>query len=167
MWRSVKKRRLAKAGFSCENLQRFDELVQRSLALCFGGLDQQNSVNNQREIHRHRMISLVDQRLGEVECGNARFLQKAVVEQHLVHAGTRKRKAEITLEANAQVIGVEHRVLGYLPQSVSPMTHHISERAHEHAHLPVKSFQSANRLLRLAFLMLNKPGSVGAVCQPR
>src|SRR6516162_121610 len=101
------------------------------------------------------MISLVDQRFGEVERGDAGFLQKAVVEQHFVHARTRKRKAEIALESNPQVIGIEHRVLGYLPQSVSPVTHHIGECADEHAYLPVESFQSTDRLLCLALLMLD------------
>ena len=155
-WCCMKTREITRAGFSGEGLQHFGELVERSLALGFGGLDQQCPVYNQREVHRHRMISLVDHRLGEVERRDAGFLQEVVVEQHFVHAGTWKRKAQIALEPNAQVIGVEYRILGHLPQSVGPVTHHIGERAHEHAHLPVESFQSADRLLRLTVLVLEQ-----------
>ena len=61
-----------------------------SSSACFdsvsGRLDQHRAVDDQREIHRHRVIALVDQRLGDVERGDAGVLQEAVVEQRFVHA---------------------------------------------------------------------------------
>src|SRR5215472_524558 len=124
-------------------------------------------MNDQREINRHRMIPFVDQRLGEVERGDAGVLQKAVVEQYLVHAETWKRRTEIALEPNAQIISIEHRILGHLPKSVCSVAHHIRKRTHEHAHLTVKSLQSANRLLSFALLVLDQLEPVGAVHEPR
>ncbi len=59
----------------------------------FRRLDQHRAMHDQREIDRHRVIALVDHRLGEVERGDAGVLQQAVVEQRLVHAGPDRRTA--------------------------------------------------------------------------
>src|SRR5713101_2853491 len=71
-------RLLAALGGHGEIAQGGDEQVERGLALGFGRLDQHGAVHNQREIHRHRMIALVDHRLGEVERGDAAALEPAV-----------------------------------------------------------------------------------------
>jgi len=56
------------------------------------------------------VITLVDQRLCEIERRHPGVLQKAVVEQHLVHARAGEGEAQIVGEPGAQVIGVEHRL---------------------------------------------------------
>ena len=79
-----------------------DELVERGLAFGLGRLDQHRPMDDQRKVHRHRMIAFVDQRLGEVERGDPGILQKTVVEQHLMHAQARKGKAELAFEAGTR-----------------------------------------------------------------
>ena len=64
-----------------------DEAVDAFLGLRFRRLDQHRPVHDQREVHGHRVIALVDHRLGEVERGDAGALKEAVVEQRLMHAG--------------------------------------------------------------------------------
>ena len=43
-----------------------DEQIERGFRFRFGGLDQHGAVRHEGEIHRHRMIALVDHRLGEI-----------------------------------------------------------------------------------------------------
>ena len=99
--------------------QRGDELVERGLALRLGRLDQHRAVHHQREIHRHRVIALVDHRLGEIERGDAGAFEPVIVEQHLVHAGPVAERRDIrSLEPGADVVGVEHGILARLPHAV-------------------------------------------------
>ena len=113
------------------------------------------------------MKSLVDQRLGEIERGDAGILEEAVVEQHLVHAGAGKGLAERSGEPHPQVVGVEHGILGDLPQAIRAMAHHVAERADEHAHLAMKAFQPPNRLRRRPYRMLDQFEALVAVHEPR
>src|SRR5690606_461825 len=89
--RLTEESRIARLGPGNERTHHLDELVEALLALGFRRLDQHGAVDDQREIHGHRVEALVDQRLGEVERGDPRALQELVVEQDLVHARTRKR----------------------------------------------------------------------------
>ena len=67
--------------------------------------------------------------------------------------GGRRRAALIrSREAGADVVGVEHRVLGGLPHAVGAVREHVGERAHEHAHLAVEGGDAAERLRRVAGL---------------
>ena len=58
---------VARLGPLRDRAQRADELVERRLALGLGRLDQHRAVDDEREIHRHRVEALVDQPLGDVE----------------------------------------------------------------------------------------------------
>ena len=60
---------------------------REALRFRLGRLDQHRAVDDQREIHGHRVVALVDHRLGEIERGDAGAFEEMVVEQHLVHAG--------------------------------------------------------------------------------
>src|SRR3954453_928457 len=80
-----------------ERLDRGYELIERRLAFAFRRLDEHRPLPDQREIHRHRVISLVDQRLCKIERRDARIFQKTVVEQYLMHAAAGEREAEIVL----------------------------------------------------------------------
>ena len=53
-------------------------------------------------------------------------------------------------------LGIEHSIIGHLSQPVRAMAHHISQRAHEHAHLPVKSDHAPERHVLCLGAMLNK-----------
>ncbi len=75
--------------------QREDELVEAGLAFALGRLDEHRAVDDERKVHRHRVEALVDQRLGEVERGDA--LGEAFVrKQGFVHArpGRTERRVE-------------------------------------------------------------------------
>jgi hypothetical protein len=56
---------VARLGALGDRAQRGDELVERRLGFGLGRLDQHRAVDDQREIHGHRVEALVDQRLGE------------------------------------------------------------------------------------------------------
>lgn len=120
--------------------QRGDELVEHRLALRLGRLDQHRAVHDEREVHRHRVIALVDQRLGDVDRGDPGTIEEMIVEQRLVHAraGVAERRRHHVVEAAQHVVGVQHRVLGDLPEAVGAVAHDVAERAHEHAHLAVE-----------------------------
>src|SRR3546814_15288070 len=64
---------------------------------------------------------------------------------HAVAGGTEGRVEHI-VEAAQQIIGVAHRILGYLLQPVGAVAEHISERAGEHAHLTVESGHASEGL---------------------
>ena len=131
--------RIARLGPLGDRAQRHDELVERRFALALGRLDQHRAVDDEREVHRHRVEALVDQRLGEIERGDA--LGEAFVrEQRLVHArtGGAERRVEHVLEAAQHVVGVEHRIARDLPQAVGAVAEDIGQRAGEHAHLAVE-----------------------------
>src|SRR5271166_708252 len=61
--------------------QRHDEQVEARLRFGFRRLDQHRPVHDEREIDGHRVIALVDHRLGEIERRQPGVLQPAVVEQ--------------------------------------------------------------------------------------
>src|SRR3546814_9411194 len=58
---------IARLGARGDAAQRADELIERRLRFGLGRLDQHRAVDDEREIHRHRMIALVYQRLGRSE----------------------------------------------------------------------------------------------------
>ena len=107
-------------------------------------------MDDQREIHGHRVIALVDHRLGEVEGGDARVLEEAVIEQHLVHAGAlAEGQAHQVLQANADIVRVQHRIFGRQTQPVRAVAQHVGQRPDEHAHLAVEGRHAAKRLLAI------------------
>src|SRR5262245_5863580 len=97
-----------------ERLDRGYELVERRLAFAFGWLDEHRAVHDQREVHRHRMIPLVDQRLGKIERRDPRIFQKTVVEQYFMHAEAGEREAEVVLQPSTHIIGVQYRIFRHL-----------------------------------------------------
>ena len=103
-----------------------DELVEAGLGFGLGRLDQHRAVHHQREIHGHRVEALVDQRLGEIDRGEA-LGETLVAEHRLVHArpALRERRVEHVLEAAQDVVGVEHRVLGDLAQAIGAVAEDV------------------------------------------
>ena len=93
------------------------------------------------------MEALVDQALGEIERGEAAG-EALVAEQGLVHArpARAERRVEHVLEAAQDVIGVEHRIPGDLPQAVGAVAEDVGQRAGEHAHLAVEGGHPAEAL---------------------
>src|SRR3546814_4821891 len=76
---------IARLGARGDAAQRADELIERRLRFGLGRLDQHRAVDDEREIHRHRMIALVYQRLGDVERGEP-FGETIIREQRLVRS---------------------------------------------------------------------------------
>jgi hypothetical protein len=110
----VKTRDIARPRGIGQRGYRCGESIESGFALGFGRLDQQRAVHDERKVHRHWMVPLVDQRLGEIEGGDAGVFQETVLEQDLVHARAGKGQAQIVFQQDAQVVGVEHCVLGDL-----------------------------------------------------
>ena len=77
-----------------------DNPFEAGLGFGFGRLDQHRAVDDQREIHGHRVEALVDQRLGEIDGAQA-SREAFVREDRLVHARARarERRVEHVLEA--------------------------------------------------------------------
>ena len=63
-----------------------------------------------------------------------------------MHGLVAERLAHEIAQAGADVVGVEHGILGRLPHAVGAVAQHVGERAHEHAHLAVEGGQAAERL---------------------
>ncbi|MNQ64151.1 hypothetical protein D3C85_785620 [compost metagenome] len=145
-----------------------DEAIQLGLGLGLGRLDQHGPVDDQGEVHGHRVEALVDHRLGEVERGDVRALQPFVVEQGLVHARTLgEGGAHQVRQAGLDVVGVQDGVLGHLTQTVRAVAHHVGQGAHIHAHLPLEGAQTPEGLSRLVFLTLDQLVAVARVHDPR
>ena len=89
------------------------------------------------------MITFVDHRLGEIERGDTRTIQETVVEQRLVHAGARKRRAHHILERSKNVVGRKNGIFRRLADAIRTMAQHIGERPHKHAHLTVEGAHAA------------------------
>src|SRR5581483_9030277 len=122
-----------------EIAKRGHEQVERGLRFGLGRLDQERTVDDQREIHGHRVEALVDHRLGEVERGDAGAFQEAVVEKRLVHAWpVAEGLTHQVGEPGPDVVGVEDGILRGLPHAVGAVRQHVAHRADEHAHLPVE-----------------------------
>ena len=64
-----------------------DKLIEALLRFRLGWLHKHRARDDEREVDRHRVKALVDQRLREVERRDVRALQEAVVEERFVHAG--------------------------------------------------------------------------------
>jgi hypothetical protein len=107
--------------------QRVAEAVEFGFGLRLGRLDQHRTVDDEREVHRHRVIALVDEALGDVDRLDARVLQERVREQRFVHAVAVERRRHQRLQACLDVVGVQHGVFGDLFQAVSAVAEDVGE----------------------------------------
>ena len=141
-----------------------DEFIQAFPGFRFRRLDQHGAMDNQGEIHGHRMIPLVDHRLGEIEGGYPRILQEAIVEQGFMHAGPLESRRHHIRKPGLDVIGREHGIGRRLRQAIGTMAVHIGQRPDIHAHLAVEGGQPAETGARRRFrqfeaaLGLDHPG---------
>ena len=103
-------------------------------------------MDDEREVHRHRMEALVDQPLGDVDRREA-VGEPVIREQGLVHARPRipERRLECLVEAAQDVVGVEHGILRHLPQPIGAVAENVGQRAREHAHLAMERDHPAER----------------------
>src|SRR5215472_4470375 len=61
-------------------------------------------------------------------------------------------------QSRSDIVRVEDGVLRGLTDAVGTVAHHVSQRPHEHAHLPVESRKPAEGLCRAGrFCMLDEP----------
>src|SRR5690606_17549800 len=99
-----------------EKVEGADELVKTLLRFGFRRLDGQCTMYDQREVHGHGMVALVDHGLREVERRDVGVLEPRIVEEHLVHTRaiavrTAERLAHEVLETGAHVVRCQHGVL--------------------------------------------------------
>src|SRR5437867_12158796 len=89
-----------------------DELVERFAGLRFRRLDHDGAADDQREIDRGRVETVVEKPFGEVERLDSERLERRVREDALVETWTMIGELEHTREAFADVVGIEDRHLG-------------------------------------------------------
>ncbi len=111
---------------------------------------------NQREVHGHRVVALIDQCLGDIQRLDP-VRGERIREQRLVHAIALERRRHHMLQLGRDVVCVQHGVLGNLFQAVRAMAEDIGQRPHEHAHLAMEGHHAAKALARIAVHVLNQP----------
>ena len=104
-------------------------------------------MHHQGEIHGHRVIALVNHRFGKIQRIEAGIFQETIVEQSLMHTwrcrAIIKRRGHHIAQAGQNIIGVQHRIFRHLAQTIGAMAHHVRQRAHIHAHLPMEGDHAA------------------------
>ncbi len=131
---------------------RLREGVERLLRLGLGGLHHQRLVDEQREVDGGRVEAEVEQPLGEVERLDLQGALHRPARQHeLVHAqlavghGQLLGDAELA-QPREQVVGVQHRRLGRIAQTVGAERADVGVGAHEAAVVAVEAAQAPDRL---------------------
>ena len=128
-------------------LHRRDEGVERRLALGLGRLDHQRLRHDQRKIVGRRMKAVVEQPLADVERAHAGAVDRAAADE-FVHVDAVERHREGVAQLDAQIIGVEHRVLGICAQAGGAVLPDVGVGAHEHAEIAEERRHPADRLRR-------------------
>ena len=77
---------IARFGARRQRSHHTDILIQCRLAFGLGRLHQECAVDDEGEIHGHRVEAFINHGLGEIEGGDIAAIEKAVVKQRLVHA---------------------------------------------------------------------------------
>ena len=94
-------------GFLRNLVHHVDERVDSLLALVLGRLYHETLVEEQREINRRSMVSVVEQALGNVHCCHACALVCESVEDHFVLAKTLDGQEVIALQAFLDIVRIE------------------------------------------------------------
>src|SRR5436190_10497076 len=127
-----------------------DEAVQRLLGLRLGRLDHQRLVHNEREVHRGRVIALVNQALGDVQRLDARLVLDVLAGQHhLVHTHAVVGQPVRVFELCAYVVSVDDSVLAHVTQAAQPQVPYVGIRPHVHTEVAPEVLYPANRALGL------------------
>src|SRR5712672_857483 len=121
--------------------------IDKKIALFFGfrlrRLDHQRPRNNQRKCRGIRMEPVVDQSLGDVHGADAILFLVCVAEDHFVHGGQGIREIVNAFQMLADVVGVEHRILGGLPDA-GTIRQNVSEGAHQHSEISGERFYATD-----------------------
>ena len=131
--RRINRRRLEalSPAFARAAIERSAMMNWSRLALRFGlgRLDQHRAMDDQREVHGHRVEALVDQRLGDVDVLSPPPKPRSEKIASCMHGPlVAERRVENVLERAQDVIGVEHRILGDLAKAVGAVAQHVGER---------------------------------------
>ena len=111
-------------------------------------------MHHKREIHGHRVITLVDHGFSKIERGDACVLEPLIIKQRFVHAGlVAKRQRQHIGKAGLDVIGVQNSIFRRLTDAIGPVGQHVGQRPHEHAHLALERRHAAERFQALASLL--------------
>ena len=94
------------------------------------------------------MEAIVDQPFGDVAGLDTLLRLPAIAEDHLVQRGRAVGQLVHILKVLADVVSVQHRVFGGLPQAVRAIGHDVSQGADEHAEVAVEHAHPADGLGR-------------------
>ena len=102
-------------------------------------------MHDEREVHCGRMHAIVDERLGDIQRGDAGLLlELAQIENEFMHADAVKRRAERARHAAHEIVRVQNGILCRLGnalaaerEQICQRTHHDEEVARKGAHLDV------------------------------
>ena len=150
---------------------RLGEGVERLARLGLGRLDHQRLLDEQREVHRRRVIAEVEQPLGEVERldlelalhrRRRRARTRACRARRRPAAGTRRRRLP---QPREQVVGVQHGGLGGVAQAVGAERADVGVGAYEAAVVALEAAQAADRARAAVVVEVERRRS--AVSRPR
>src|SRR5438445_6563094 len=92
------------------------------------------------------MEAIVDQALGDVAGLYAVLCLQPIAEDHFVHRSGFVRQLVNSFELLANVVRVEHRVLGGLAQPIWTIGEDVGQRAYEHAEVAVEGADASDRM---------------------
>src|SRR5580692_3154189 len=97
------------------------------------------------------MEPVIDEPFREVHGLDAFFRLQLVAENDFMHGGRVVGKIESSFKFFADVVRVEHRIFGGLPQTVGTVGINVCEGADEHAEVSVEGAYASDRLRTVVF----------------
>ena len=122
------------------------ERVERFLRLRLRGLDHQRLWHDEREVHRGRVETLVEQRLRKVEGGRALLLLLRGAENELVHRRPVVRDVVCRPKERQEVVGGKDRVASRFHQALLTERLHIGVCTNQDAKVPETLLDRADGL---------------------
>ena len=149
MRRLLHQRRLC-GRLGVNGLQCGDKGVQRLFGFRFGRLNHQRLVDDEREVHRRRVESVIQQALGHFQPAHPALPLPVGGEHHLVHTGTVIGQGVAVFQGVHQIVGIQHGVAADGMQPGCAQRPNVGIGAHQHAKVAVKAADFANAFRRFA-----------------
>lgn len=128
----------------CNGAHCLNEKIQFLERLAFRRLDHQRAMHDEREADRVGMKAVIDQALGNVAGLHAFRCLALVAENYFVHRRRLVWQFVEVFKSPADVVRIEHRVFGRLPETVGTVGEDVRKRANEHPGIPIESAHAAD-----------------------
>src|SRR5690606_25357776 len=125
---------------------RFDEGVEIRTAYRFRRLDQHRALDNEREVDRHRVKSVIDQALCDIKRYDTILRLILVRKDRLVHTIGWEGLCERSFEFVAKIAGVKYGRLCRFFEAIIPVRVDVGKCTNHHSEIAVESLYSADRI---------------------